>query len=53
MFPQLRILSGLEAGDPHNLMERYFTDMVTLVDGCDVLAHCDYPRRYRPEDRGS
>ena len=99
MFPELRILSGIEAGephyfpasvalvlgagqfervlgslhaiplqgslewvnaalfsvlDPHELMDRYFTDMVTLVEGCDVfsvLAHCDYPRRYWPTDR--
>lgn len=99
MFPQLRILSGIEAGEPHyfpasvagvldagrfervlgslhaiplqgklewvnaelfelidpfELMDRYFTDMVTLVEGCDlftVLAHCDYPRRYWPHDR--
>jgi histidinol-phosphatase (PHP family) len=99
LFPQLRILSGIEAGephyfpasvasvlgagrfervlgslhaiplqgrlewvnaelftllDPHDLMDRYFTDMVTLVADCDVftvLAHCDYPRRYWPHDR--
>lgn len=99
MFPGLRILSGIEAGEPHyfrasvasmlsacrfervlgslhaiplqdnlewvdaalfarldpyDLMDRYFTDMVTLVSDCDVfsvLAHCDYPRRYWPADR--
>ncbi|MDG4666656.1 PHP domain-containing protein [Mycobacterium sp. 236(2023)] len=99
MFPELRILSGIEAGEPHyfaasvanvlgagnfdrvlgslhaiplhgrlewvdaalfaridahDLMDRYFTDMVTLVEDCDVftvLAHCDYPRRYWPADR--
>lgn len=99
MFPQLRILSGIEAGephyfpasvatlldagrfervlgslhaiplqgklewvdehlfrrlDPHDLMDRYFTDMVTLAGDCDVfsvLAHCDYPRRYWPQER--
>jgi histidinol-phosphatase (PHP family) len=99
MFPQLRILSGIEAGephyfpasvasvlgaghfervlgslhsiplqgklewvdadlfsrlDPHDLMDRYFTDMAALVASCDVfsvLAHCDYPRRYWPQDR--
>ena len=99
MFPELRILSGIEAGEPHyfpasvaallgagafervlgslhaipwqgrlewvnaelfsrlephDLMDRYFTDMVTLVQGCDVftvLAHCDYPRRYWPAER--
>ncbi|VEG55884.1 histidinol-phosphatase [Mycolicibacterium aurum] len=99
MFPQLRILSGIEAGEPHyfpasvasvlgagvfdrvlgslhaiplqgtlesvdaalfgrldahELMDRYFTDMVTLVEVSDVftvLAHCDYPRRYWPEER--
>lgn len=39
------------AGDPPALMERYFTDLVTLVEQSqvfDVLAHCDYPRRYWP-----
>ena len=37
--------------DPHDLMRRYLGDMLTLVDGSsvfNVLAHCDYPRRYRP-----
>ncbi|MDY6995063.1 MAG: PHP domain-containing protein [Actinomycetota bacterium] len=99
MFPGLRVLSGIEAGephhfsasvtrilasgdfdrvlgslhgiecdgtlqsidsalfadhDPHELMERYFTDMVTLVERSQlfsVLAHCDYPRRYWPGHR--
>ncbi len=99
MFPQLRIFSGIEAGephyfpasvatvlsggrfervlgslhtiplqgslewvnselftklDPHDLMDRYLTDMVTLVEDCDlfgILAHCDYPRRYWPAER--
>lgn len=40
--------------DPHDLMRRYLTDMVVLVAGSsvfDVLAHCDYPRRYWPTDR--
>ncbi|MCG5434047.1 PHP domain-containing protein [Mycobacterium sp. MYCO198283] len=97
-FPQLRILSGIEAGephlfpasvaavlaagtfervlgslhgievdgalgpinrrtfvgrDPHELMRRYLTDLLVLVSGSavfSVLAHCDYPRRYWPED---
>ncbi|MBX7454012.1 PHP domain-containing protein [Mycolicibacterium sp. 3033] len=99
MFPHLRILSGIEAGephwfsgsvaavlaagrfdrvlgslhgipvagrlegitrrlfaehDPHDLVRRYFADMVTLIEHSDVftvLAHCDYPRRYWPADR--
>ena len=99
LFPQLRIQSGIEAGephlfaasvaavlaagdfqrvlgslhamefegrleyvnaalfralDPHALMERYLWDMVVLVGSSsvfNVLAHCDYPRRYWPADR--
>ncbi len=99
MFPDLRILTGIEAGEPHyfpasvaevlnsgsfdrilgslhsvpmdgtleyadaalfarlephDLMDRYFTDMVTLVERSavfNVLAHCDYPRRYWPTRR--
>jgi histidinol-phosphatase (PHP family) len=99
MFPDLRILSGIEAGEPHyfptsvgrvlaagrfdrilgslhsvpvdgalvsadsalfrrldpnDLMDRYFTDMVTLIEQSavfNVLAHCDYPRRYWPTGR--
>lgn len=98
-FPELRILSGIEAGephrfpaevgavlasgdfqrvlgslhgidvdgtlaaigsrlfariDPHDLMRRYFAELAVLVDGSsvfNVLAHCDYPRRYWPTDR--
>lgn len=98
-FPALRILSGIESGEPHlfpdsvarvlasgsfervlgslhaiehggalafvdddlfaavdahELMRRYFTDMLVLVDGSsvfNVLAHCDFPRRYWPTDR--
>ena len=98
-FPELRILSGIEAGKPHlfpasvaavlaagnfervlgslhgivdegtltgishalfarvgahELMRRYFADLVALVDGSsvfNVLAHCDYPRRYWPAVR--
>jgi histidinol-phosphatase (PHP family) len=93
-FPELRILSGIEAGEPHlfpasvagvlssgsfdrvlgslhaivhdgilasvdralfagldprELMRRYFAELVVLVNGSslfNVLAHCDYPRRY-------
>jgi len=40
--------------DPDELMRRYFAEMLTLVSGStvfDVLAHCDYPRRYWPQDR--
>ncbi len=99
MFPTLRILSGIEAGephwfsesvasvlaagefdrvlgslhgipvagtlegidrrlfarhDPHELVNRYFSDMVALIEQSSVftvLAHCDYPRRYWPADR--
>jgi histidinol-phosphatase (PHP family) len=101
-FPDLRILSGIEAGEPHHfagsvaavlgrgrfdrvlgslhsvvrdgqlvgvdkvlrgrlggdeelrpdaVMRAYFAEMLRLVDGSDafqVLAHCDYPRRYWP-----
>lgn len=98
-FPELRILAGIEAGEPHrfagsvaavlasgdfqrvlgslhalphegkleyvdewlfeqydpvDLMRRYFTEMVALVDtsaAFDVLAHCDFPRRYWPDHR--
>lgn len=40
--------------DPHDLMRRYFTEMLSLVSGSEVfgiLAHCDYPRRYWPTGR--
>jgi histidinol-phosphatase (PHP family) len=95
-FPELRILSGIEAGEPHlfpasvaavlasgnfervlgslhgivhegtltgigralfadldahDVMRRYFAELMLLVDGSsvfNVLAHCDYPRRYWP-----
>jgi len=98
-FPQLRILSGIEAGEPHlfpasvaavlaagdfqrvlgslhgipddgtltavdralfdklgahELMRRYFAELVVLVSSSsvfNVLAHCDYPRRYWPTAR--
>jgi len=98
-FPDLRILSGIETGEPHlfpasvaavlaagdfervlgslhgivyddtltgisnalfarmdahEVMRRYFADLVVLVDGSSVftvLAHCDYPRRYWPTAR--
>lgn len=39
---------------PHDLMRRYFTEMVALVGSSsafNVLAHCDYPRRYWPSRR--
>lgn len=99
MYPELRLLSGIEAGephlfagsvagvlaagdfqrvlgslhaveyrgsleyvdsalfdavDPHELMRGYLTEMVAMVGGSsvfNVLAHCDYPRRYWPIDR--
>jgi histidinol-phosphatase (PHP family) len=95
-FPELRILSGIEAGEPHlfpasvadvlasgsfervlgslhairhdgtlasvdrvlvaeldahDLMRRYLAELLMLVCGSavfNVLAHCDYPRRYWP-----
>jgi histidinol-phosphatase (PHP family) len=98
-FPDLRILSGIEAGEPHlfpasvaavlsagpfqrvlgslhgidvdgvltgiskalfqrlgarEVMSRYFAELVVLVGGSsvfNVLAHCDYPRRYWPTER--
>ena len=99
LYPDLRILSGIEAGephlfaasvaavlaagdfqrvlgslhamefegrleyvnaalfralDPHELMRQYLQDMVVLVGSSsvfNVLAHCDYPRRYWPAAR--
>lgn len=99
-FPQLRILTGIEAGEPHlfagsvaavlkagqfdrvlgslhslldhrdhlvsadrlfgrlgtqEVMRRYFTGVLALIDGSDVfqvLAHCDFPRRYWPRSAG-
>jgi histidinol-phosphatase (PHP family) len=97
-FPELRILSGIEAGEPHHfagsvaavlksgtfdrvlgslhsivrdgrlvyandvfgsmpaadLVRDYFAELLRLVEGSDVfqvLAHCDYPRRYWPTAR--
>lgn len=98
-FPDLRILSGIESGEPHlfpasvaavlaagsfervlgslhgivyngtltgiddalfarhdahDVMRRYFADLVVLVESSsvfNVLAHCDYPRRYWPTAR--
>jgi len=94
-FPELRILSGVEAGEPHHfagsvaavlargtfdrvlgslhsivhdgrligadrmlgklapevVMRDYFAELLRLVENSDVfqvLAHCDYPRRYWP-----
>jgi histidinol-phosphatase (PHP family) len=99
MFPDLRIRSGIEAGEPHyfagsvaavlrtgaferilgslhsivhegrliaadrlfathppaDIMRRYFSEMLDLVKGSDVfqvLAHCDFPRRYWPREAG-
>lgn len=97
-FPQLRIWSGIEAGEPHlfaasiadylrdspsdrilgslhslpvdgrlvgvnrilrredavDTMRQYLTEMVRMIDRSDVfqvLAHCDFPRRYWPGGR--
>ena len=99
LFPDLRILSGIEAGEPHHfagsvaavlrsgtfdrvlgslhsivrdgrlvyandvfgsmpaadLVRDYFAELLRLVEGSDVfqvLAHCDYPRRYWPARDG-
>jgi histidinol-phosphatase (PHP family) len=99
-FPDLRILSGIEAGEPHHfagsvaavlrsgtfdrvlgslhsivhdgrlvyandvfgtmpaadLVRAYFAELLRLVEGSDVfqvLAHCDYPRRYWPARDGA
>jgi histidinol-phosphatase (PHP family) len=98
LFPDLRILSGIEAGEPHHfagsvtavlrtgtfdrvlgslhsivhegrlvfanrlfgtlpahaVVRDYFGELLRLVEGSDVfevLAHCDYPRRYWPAAR--
>lgn len=98
MFPDLRILSGIEAGEPHHfegsvtavlaqgrfervlgslhsvvhngrliyadrlfrqlpahvVVRDYFEELLRLVEGSgvfQVLAHCDYPRRYWPAAR--
>ncbi|CAN5571182.1 PHP domain-containing protein [soil metagenome] len=97
-FPELRILTGIEAGEPHHfagsvaavlhrapfdrvlgslhsivhdgrlvyadrvfghrpsgdVVRDYFAELLNLVEGSDVfqvLAHCDYPRRYWPTHR--
>jgi histidinol-phosphatase (PHP family) len=97
-YPELRVWSGVEAGEPHlfagsvaahlktspvdrilgslhslsvddrligvnrmltaaggvETMRRYLTEMVTMIEQSDVfqvLAHCDYPRRYWPGGR--
>jgi histidinol-phosphatase (PHP family) len=93
-FPELRILSGVETGEPHlfaasiaahlraapadrvlgslhslvddgrlvgvtrllwsdpaGTMRRYLAELVDMIDSSDVfqvLAHCDFPRRYWP-----
>ena len=98
LFPELRVLSGIEAGEPHHfsgsvaavlaqgqfqrvlgslhsvvhngrlvyadrlfgqlpadaVLRNYFEELVRLIEGSDafqVLAHCDYPRRYWPAAR--
>ena len=40
--------------DPHEVMRRYFAELVAVVAGSsvfNVLAHCDYARRYWPTER--
>ena len=42
--------------DPHDLVRRYFAEMLELVRNSEkfgVLAHCDYPRRYWPTRRAA
>jgi histidinol-phosphatase (PHP family) len=98
LFPQLRVLTGIEAGEPHHfagsvaavlaqgqfqrvlgslhsvvhngrlvyadrlfrdlpadvVLRDYFDELVRLIEGSgafQVLAHCDYPRRYWPAAR--
>jgi histidinol-phosphatase (PHP family) len=98
-FPDLRILTGIEAGEPHHfagsvaavlsqaqfdrvlgslhsivhdgkliyanqvyryrpadeVVRDYFAELLNLIEGSDafqVLAHCDYPRRYWPDHAG-
>lgn len=98
LFPEVRILSGVEAGEPHHfagsvaavlgtgkfdrvlgslhsivhdgrlvyandvfgslpahvVVRDYFAELLRLVETSDVfqvLAHCDYPRRYWPTRR--
>lgn len=41
--------------DPHDLLRRYFDELLTLVESSSafgVLAHCDYARRYWPQTAG-
>jgi histidinol-phosphatase (PHP family) len=98
LFPQLRVLTGIEAGEPHHfagsvaavlaqgqfqrvlgslhsvvhngrlvyadrlfrdlpadvVLRDYFEELVRLIEGSgafQVLAHCEYPRRYWPAAR--
>jgi histidinol-phosphatase (PHP family) len=52
-------LTGISNGlfreiDAHEVMRRYFAELVVLVGGSsvfNVLAHCDYARRYWPTGR--
>ena len=42
--------------DANELMRRYFAELLVLVGGSsvfNVLAHCDYPRRYWPAARAA
>ena len=44
----------LRVTEPVETMRRYLTEMVTMIESSDVfqvLAHCDYPRRYWPGGR--
>ena len=41
--------------DPHEVVREYFADLLAMVEGSavfEVLAHCDFPRRYWPRSLG-
>ena len=45
----------LRAEDPHAVVREYFGELLTMVRGSavfEVLAHCDFPRRYWPRRHG-
>ena len=47
-------VGGLLYGDPEGTMRRYLGEVVRMIENSDVfqvLAHCDFPRRYWPDGR--
>ncbi|MBO0775900.1 MAG: PHP domain-containing protein [Actinobacteria bacterium] len=47
--------SLLRTSPPHEVMRRYFTEVLALIGGSDafqILAHPDYPRRHWPPSAG-